>query len=190
MRAFLRQEGFAVALLDSEEKAVIRHLVEDVQRLLEADEVHRRGGEPTDPVILRLLPNAAPTESEVAAEFRRLAEHDLRSVKLENLRGVVIELECEGPEWVVPLDRAMATAAALTDVRLVLASRLGLGADDDADLLEGELEMAEGLLEHGLPEGLDLDHQRLWQATVYQALTWLQDSLVACLMSEKGGDDE
>jgi hypothetical protein len=90
----------------------------------------------------------------------------------------------------VPLDDGLSTAAALTDVRLVLADRLGLRTDEDADLLRGELELAQGLLMDGLPEGLGVDQERLWLATVYQALTWLQDSLVACLMDKEGGNHE
>jgi hypothetical protein len=190
VRAFVGRGDTAVAKLDANERAVVSRLVAEVGALLGEDAAEGGQVEPSDPALLRLLPNASPTDPEVADEFRRLTESDLRALKASRLRKIEEDLGGEGSEWVVPIGDAMSTAAALTDVRLVVASRLGLETDEDADLLKDELEMTEGLLEHGLPEGLDVDHERLWLATMYQALTWLQDSLVACVMNREGGSDE
>jgi hypothetical protein len=190
VRAFIRRGDMAVARLDADERAVIARLVADVELLLGADTVEERFVEPDDPALLRLFPNASPTNPEVADEFRRLTESDLRALKESRLNKFQEDLGGEGPEWAVPLGEAMSTAAALTDVRLVLATRLGLKTDEDADLLRNELDIAQGLLEHGVPEGLDVDHERIWLVTMYQALTWLQDSLIACVLDQEGGGDE
>ena len=97
--------------------------------------------DPEDPAVLRILPNAAPTDREVADEFRRLTEPELRATKVDRLRVMWQALSEDGPEWEVPGNEAMATAAALTDVRLVLAARLGIDTDDDAEALHRELEI-------------------------------------------------
>lgn len=189
MRAFRRRGGDAVAVLDSHERAVISTVVAEVADLLGRDADEDPSPE-ADPALERLFPNAAPSDPAVSEEFRRLTGTDLRTLKAERLREIRDALLSDRPEWTVPLEDGLATAAALTDVRLVIATRLGLKTDEDATLLAKELDVTQGLLAEDLPEGLGIDHERLWFGVVYQALTWLQDSLIACLMDEKGGDDE
>jgi len=189
MKAFLRRGKNAVALLDRHERAVLSAAFEEVAELLDESPNVPTPSE-ADPALLRLLPDAAPSDPEVSEEFRRLTEADLRTHKTDRLKSVHDALSEDRPEWTVPLDEGLSTAAALTDVRLVIAARLGLETDEDAALLAGELDVAKGLLEGDLPEGLGIDHKRIWLASVYQALTWLQDSLIACLMDKKGGRDE
>jgi len=189
MKAFQRRGKDAVASLDRHERAVLSAAFEEVAELLD-DSSSAPSPSDVDPALLRLLPDAAPSDPEVSDEFRRLTEEDLRTHKSDRLKSVHDALAGEGQEWVVSLDEGLSTAAALTDVRLVIAARLGLETDEDATLLSGELEVAAGLLEGDLPEGLGLDHKRIWLASVYQALTWLQDSLIACLMDKKGRRDE
>ncbi len=157
MRAFRRRGAVAVAELDHDERTVVARIVADVGLLLggevfgmerapwETDapkdllehfanfEAHL--AEPDDPAILRLLPNAAPTDREASEEFRRYTEPDLRALKIARLRTLWSQLSEDGPAWEVAEDEAMDTAAALTDVRLVLASRLGLETDEDAERL-------------------------------------------------------
>jgi hypothetical protein len=212
VRPFQRRGDVAVAVLDDDERTVIARVVADVGLLLDAEpfgmeravpdtsapndvlaylaSLENHLAEPDDPALLRLLPNAAPTDREVADEFRRLTESDLRSLKTSRLRRVWEDLSRDDPEWTVPLDHALGVAAALTDLRLVIASRLGLVTDEDADLLRDELEIASGALDNGAPEGLEVDRERVWLGMLYQALTWLQDSLIACVVDQKGGDDE
>ena len=60
---------------------------------------------------------------------------------------------------------------ALTDVRLTLGSRLGID-DDDVDIEE---ELDEAILK-------DPTSARVGQLSVYQYLTYLQESLVGALM--------
>ncbi|MCJ7827367.1 MAG: DUF2017 domain-containing protein [Demequinaceae bacterium] len=175
MRAFQRRGRKAVARLDADERAAIATLIAEVRALVGAAPLAIGEAGPQEAAVLRLFPDAVPTDPGISEEFRRLTESDLRSLKSGRLDAMLEDLGREEAEWVISLDDALSVAAALTDVRLVVATRLGLKTDEDADLLRGELDMAQGLLEEGLPEGLGVDQERLWFATVYQALTWLQD---------------
>ena len=207
MKAFRGRRGVAVAELDPEERAVVARIVADVGLLLGGEvfgmedaawasetpedlleyltnlEAHL--AEPDDPAILRLLPNAAPTDREVADEFRRYTEPDLRALKVARLRRLWSQLSEDGPRWEVARDDAMETAAALTDVRLVLASRLAVETDADAERLHAEV----GLAQEAAADGIDPDRERIWLGMLYEALTWLQDSLVAFVMGEEGEDE-
>jgi len=206
MKGFRSQGGDAVAELDDEERLVVARIVADVALLLGADAFgegydepapasdsddpfeYLRGfedsiREPSDPAILRLLPNAAPTDREIADEFRRLTDGELRATKTRRLRRIWDQLSSGSngggaDDWVVPADEALATAAALTDVRLVLASRLGLVTDDDAERLHVEIDLAAHALDGDDETALPVDHERVWLGMLYQALTWLQESLV------------
>lgn len=207
MKAFVPVSGggAAVAELDLEERMVVARIVADVGLLLTGetfgmetpshDEVedelfrHLRGLEealqdPHDPAVLRLLPNAAPTDREVADEFRRLTEGDLRDLKVKRLRRMWEQLSEDGPEWVVDGEEALSTAGALTDVRLVLASRLGLVTDEDAERLHAEIELATYAMEADGDDDLPINPERVWLGMLYQALTWLQESLVGFLTGD------
>ncbi|MGC4174255.1 DUF2017 family protein [Demequina sp.] len=218
MRGFRADGAVAIAELDDEERLVVARIVADVALLLGAEPFgsdhpgdsspadididdpfeHLRGleesiKEPSDPAILRLLPNAAPTDREAADEFRRLTDGELRATKIRRLRRIWEQLSfgsngASDEEWVVNEDEAFATAAALTDVRLVLASRLGLTTDDDADRLHQEIDLATHALETDEEEVLPIDHERVWLGMLYQALTWLQETLVEYVARPKETD--
>lgn len=196
----------AVAELDAEERAVIARVIADVGLLLggESFGMERRDAvdddenelfrylqglesalsDPDDPAVLRVLPNAAPDDREVAAEFRRLTEPELRATKVDRLRVIWTALSEDGPEWEVPAADALATAAALTDVRLVLASRLGIETDEDAAALHHEVELAHHAVETGAAGELSIDPERVWLGMLYQALSWLQESLMSYVMRD------
>jgi hypothetical protein len=202
VKGFTADGDAAVAVLDDEERLVVARIVADVALLLGADAFgeghethpaqasdiddpfeHLRGleesiREPSDPAILRLLPNAAPADREVADEFRRLTDGELRATKIRRLRRIWDQLSDDGDDWIVAHEEALPTAAALTDVRLVLASRLGLHTDDDADRLHHEIDLASHALETDDEGALPVDHERVWLGMLYQALTWLQETLV------------
>lgn len=209
MKGFVDRDGVAVAELDDEERTVVARIVADVGLLLGgeqfgmdspvdrdagADDAHEllrhlRGleeslSEPDDPAILRLLPSASIDDRAVSDEFRRLTEGDLRDLKVARLREMWEQLSEDGPQWTVPLDQAMATAGALTDIRLVLASRLGLETDEDAERLHGEIDLASHALATDTDNDLGLDPERIWLGMLYQALTWLQESLVQCVIQD------
>jgi hypothetical protein len=96
---------------------------------------------PEDPVLARLFPNAYVDDEESAGEFRRFTESGLRNRKVANASVIVDTLDDAGlPEEAddditidVELDQASATAwmTALTDIRLALATRLGVEEDDE-----------------------------------------------------------
>ena len=94
--------------------------------------------EPQDPALLRLLPPAHVSDDVAAAEFRRFTERSLREGKVRDARSVVTQLEAARDEDIgeleFELDAAQARAwmRCLTDLRLTLAVRLGVTADDEA----------------------------------------------------------
>src|SRR5690606_14073696 len=132
------------AHLAAEERAALADLVDDVAALLDEgrpaaeDLPGLRIGTgpvepPRDPAVRRLLPDASRADPDVAAEFRRLTEDDLRTTKLDQLGLLRRALTAEGPDLVVRAADAPRVAAALTDVRLVVAERLGVRTEEDAD---------------------------------------------------------
>jgi len=142
---------------------------------------------PDDAAVRRLLPDASRTEPSVSAEFRRLTEDDLRRVKTARLTALWDALTT-GPAdgWphgalVVHPDAGADLAATITDLRLVLADRLGLDDDEASEALYADLE-------RGLP---DDDAQpdppadvRRYLGSIYAALSWLQESLLDVLLDE------
>lgn len=210
MRGFESEGDVLVAVLDDEERTVIARIVADVGLLLgdvrfdlegDAEEgfgddeaalfagLSDLGGTPTrprDPAVLRLLPTAAPDDAEVSDEFRRLTEGDLRALKVDRLRTMWRQLSEGEQDWRLTPADAMPTAAALTDVRLVLATRLGLDSDADVDRLHEEIDAGVRALD--ADEEADVDHERVWLGMLYQALSWLQETLVACLAAGQGDD--
>jgi hypothetical protein len=98
--------------------------------------------EPEDPVLARLFPTAYPHDEEAAGEFRRFTEGALRDHKaaaashvIETLEeaGLPPELDEDGLVVDVELDRsgAITWLQAFTDVRLALATRLGIEEGDE-----------------------------------------------------------
>lgn len=96
---------------------------------------------PEDPALQRLLPDAHRDDAEVAAEFRRFTERGLREGKIDDAIIVLRSLGADGselsgdPDHTVEfeLDRAEVRSwlRCLTDLRLTLAARLGVTADDE-----------------------------------------------------------
>ncbi len=120
-----------------------------------------------DAALGRLLPDAYPTDREASAEFRRFTAAGLAEKKVRNASVVAsdlvgacasassFEVSLEGPS-------VQAWLRSLTDVRLVLANRLGIETDDDVDT-----------------EYTDDREQML--ADVYDWLGWVQGSLIEAL---------
>jgi hypothetical protein len=90
------------------------------------------GGEApsSDPAIARLLPNAYLDDEAASQEFRYLTEHSLVNRKIANARVFMLTLDGGGD---VELDAASQQAwlRTLADIRLIIASRLGIEHDDD-----------------------------------------------------------
>lgn len=185
--------GRLVTALADEERAVLLDVVDGVIELLGGGDVlavpsagaHpldalRLAPEavdpPTDPAVRRLLPDASRADAEVSAEFRRLTEADLRTAKVAGLGLFRDALERAQPTLVVSLRDGGRVAAALTDVRLVLSERLGVRTDADAEALYRSATGADG----GAGEEASA---RRFLATVYVALSMLQESLVEELLA-------
>lgn len=136
---------------------------------------------PTDAAVHRLLPDGSRGDAEIAAEFRRLTEDELRSTKVGNLlRLRTLMLDGPSDRVVVSPGEAAAAAAAMTDLRLVVAERLGVLTEEDADDV---YRLATGTQE----EGHDLGRQFL--AVVSVMLGVLQDSLVELMLAAMPDDD-
>jgi hypothetical protein len=129
---------------------------------------------PEDPVLARLLPDAYADE-EAAGEFRRYTERGLRDQKAEQGRQVISDLEQAGLaaevdpddepiELDLAADRSGAWLRCLTDVRLALATRLGV-EEDDEDYWDSLAE----------------DDPRAYMHDVYDWLGYVQETLVQAL---------
>ena len=133
--------------------------------------------EPDDPVLLRLFPNAYADDEEAASEFRRFTEGALRDGKAE-AAGTIIDgleeaglpqlLEEDGLMIDVELDQAAALSwlRSFTDLRLALATRLGIEEDDEDYWLS-------------LPD----EDPRSQAHDIYEWVGYLQETLVEALAS-------
>jgi hypothetical protein len=151
---------------------------------------------PADPALARLLPDGHRDDPEASAEFRRYTEVGLRQRKrtgLETARrtlgrsGVLLLDDSEAQAWVV----------ALTDVRLVLAERMGLRTDDDHERLMDQVmdaidarDEVDTVDDVGDRPSSDLGGDPASDMvalevmlSLYDFLTWLQETLVAALVA-------
>ena len=131
--------------------------------------------EPDDPVLARLFPTAYPDDDEAAGEFRRFTEGGLRDSKAKAAALVIDTLEKAGlpPELTedglhidVELDAndAVTWMRSFTDIRLALATRLGIEEGDDDYWLS-------------LPD----DDPRTHVHDIYDWVGYLQETLVQSL---------
>lgn len=125
-----------------------------------------------DPALERLLPAGNRADDQASAEFRRLTEHGLRTRKARHLESAIRSLRAPGSGVELDERTAIDMVIALTDVRLVLGERLGLREDADVDRLEEEL--AE----------MDPDDPRAHAMSVYDFLTWLQETLAGAMLPD------
>ena len=131
--------------------------------------------EPEDPVLARLFPTAYPTDEEAASEFRRFTEGGLRDGKANAAITIIDGLEEAGlpPELTedglmidVELDAPTAETwmRSFTDLRLALATRLGV-EEGDEDYW------------HSLPD----DDPTAQAHDIYEWVGYLQETLVMAL---------
>lgn len=158
MRGFKRSADGYRAVIGIEERAVLAAVAMDVARLLSENDptaghepavepdgsgwsgivlpTLTDGAPPMDPAVRRLLPDASRSDPEVAAEFRRLTQDELRRSKHRRLLALARTFGARGDELVVLTDEVDDFLAACTDVRLVLGERLGIRTDADAAALD------------------------------------------------------
>ena len=86
-----------------------------------------------DPALGRLFPNAYPDDDEAAAEFRRYTRDGLIERKTANsgLISAALMASSGDERLTVARDDAEHWLPALTDLRLVLAERLGIHRDGE-----------------------------------------------------------
>ena len=127
--------------------------------------------EPDDPVLRRLFPTAYTDDAEAAGDFRRFTEGGLREGKAVAAAQVVDDLEEAGlpvePEDGLFIDVELDEAAAMTwmrsftDMRLAIATRLGVEDGDE-----------------GVWASLPDDDPRAQVHDIYDWLGFLQETLV------------
>ena len=185
-----RRSGLIIANFAGFEADLLRSLASQLVELLRNEAaVPREGGdpfeammdfsgptqEPDDPVLARLFPTAYRDDEEAAAEFRRFTEGALRDSKaagavaiIDGLEeaGLPTELDRDGLMIDVELEPAQAEVwlRSFTDLRLALATRLGVEEDDDERWA-------------ALPD----DDPRGQAHDIYQWVGYLQETLVEAL---------
>jgi len=185
-----RRGGGTVATFTGFEADLLRSLASQLVELLRNEVAAPKSGddpleelldfsgpttEPEDPVLARLFPTAYPHDEEAAGEFRRFTEGTLRDHKAQNAgevietleeAGLPPELDEEGLVIDVDLDHAEAVTwmKSFTDVRLALATRLGIEEDDEDYWLS-------------LPD----EDPRAHVYDIYQWVGYLQETLVDAL---------
>ena len=154
------------------EAAVPRHDIDPFEAMLDFSGPTT---EPDDPVLARLFPTAYHDDDEAAAEFRRYTESSLRDGKAAGAASVIdtleeaglpTELTEEGLVIDVEIDQPTAETwlRTFTDLRLALATRLGIEEDDEDYWLS-------------LPD----DDPRSQAYDIYHWLGLLQETLVDAL---------
>jgi hypothetical protein len=136
-------------------------VVDPLETLTGLTDAHQSGTTPEDPVLARLLPDAYADDAERAAEFRRYTEDELRTAKRAQAHAALESLPEKGGRVVLDEGLTEAWLGALNDVRLALATRLGVTEDSHTEL-----------------EGMDPTTRRARELTVYLWLGYLQETLV------------
>jgi Domain of unknown function (DUF2017) len=190
MSGFLPRGGGVMATFSGFEADLLRSLASQLVELLRNEAAAPSTGTdpleamldftgpttaPDDPVLARLFPTAYPDDEEAAGEFRRFTEGTLRDGKARNAALVIDQLEEAGLPaeldedglWIdVELTTSQANAwmRSFTDIRLALATRLGV-EEGDEDFWQS------------LPD----DDPRTHVHDIYEWVGYLQETLVAAL---------
>lgn len=165
MRAFTPTgDGSVTAELEPSEAALISQLAGQIADLLAPSETPS-----ADPAMMRLLPDAYSADPDAAAEFRRFTAAELSERKVRNAATVMSDLVEAATaevafEIVLDAESVQAWVRSLTDIRLVLAVRLGITDDSDAG-----------------GDGDSGDEELLVHGEVYDWLGWIQNSLITTL---------
>ncbi|WP_269937022.1 DUF2017 domain-containing protein [Arthrobacter sp. HY1533] len=173
--------------LESAERDLLRKLFSDIISMLEPDSPAHEDplaaligldmdvSVPSDPALLRLLPDAVKDDAAASLEFRQLTERSLREGKIGALRAASLGLESD--KLVLDAEAARHWAMALNDVRLVLAERLDIRSEEDADKV------------HEVQDWDQAEDVDSYLSLVYNFVTWLQESLVQAMLSSLARKD-
>lgn len=185
MRIAPNSSAFARLQFDDTEQQILTRVVDDTITLLasrsdgeSSDPLAKLVGiedleRPSDPALLRLLPDSDSENPEASAEFRRYTENDIREGKIANLRTILFTLSRTSPV-IIGRDEAHAWMIGLNDVRLVITSRLGIVTEEDMqELYDSEDEIGD-------------DQAAL--LSIYDFLSWAQERFTQLFMDELDGD--
>ena len=179
-KAFSAGRRGITGFLEGPERDLIRKLFADIITMLEpetpasSDPLAALIGldmdvrVPTDPALLRLLPDAVKNDDDSALEFRQLTERSLRETKIGALRAASLGLESD--KLVLDPEQAKLWSMALNDVRLVLAERLAIRDEGDAERV------------HLVQDWGEADDVESYLSLVYNFVSWLQESLVQAML--------
>jgi hypothetical protein len=152
-----RRSGHLIATFSGFEADLLRSLASQLVELLRNEAAVPRDdldpfealmdfsgptNEPEDPVLQRLFPTAYQDDEQAAAEFRRFTEGTLRDGKSRSAEAIIDALEEAGlpPELTedglvidveLTPDQGESWLRSFTDVRLALATRLGVEEGDE-----------------------------------------------------------
>jgi hypothetical protein len=145
-------DGRFALLLETRERRVLASLVDELRQAT------ANGPDLADPAFARLYPDARPDDPVASAAFADLTRADLEQGRRQALETVAATLDASS------LDGAEAAAwlGVCNDLRLVLATRLGITGD-------GQL------------EDPDQDDPDAWVVAVFHYLGWLVSAFVDAL---------
>jgi hypothetical protein len=120
-----RRRGEVLVSLDQVERELLTSLTTQYEDVLHDDE-----GD--DPAHDRLFPSAYRDDAEADAEFRRYTTEGLVDRKSANAGRIAASIAAAADgRMTLDAEAVGAWLPALTDLRLVIAERLGIRADDD-----------------------------------------------------------
>lgn len=133
--------------------------------------------DPDDPALLAILPRSIHSSDAVGAldgaddTMRARTEPGLVRSKREGLQWLARAVMKD--PFLIPAEKAGQAASTLNVMRLVLAARLGIENQEDADRVQDAME-------HGVSDDPDQG-----MAVLYGFTSWLQDSLMHALLRGK-----
>ncbi|MEJ1229454.1 MAG: DUF2017 family protein [Galbitalea sp.] len=141
MKGFRATRSGISATFDAQEAGLLADLATQVATLITG-----RGDGAGDPVLRRLFPAAYRDDEQNAEEFRRFTEEELADDKVGNALSIASTLTTPARDGAkddrvrVTLDDAAAFAwlRSLTDIRLALATRLGIETEESVPPTDDE----------------------------------------------------
>jgi len=119
-----------------------------------------------DPALDRLFPNAYPDDDSASSEFRRYTQADQAAAKVDAAQIVAADVADADDGWVtVPAAHIDAWLITLTNLRLVLAARLDIKDELDAQRLSG----------------ISSRHPQAPVVAVFDWCGWMLESVLDCL---------
>jgi len=120
-----RRGGGASVSLTPSERELLARLLDQFGGVLEGDEL-------ADPAVARLFPAGYRDDADAADEFRRYTRGSLLARKSANADAVSAAIISGADPIVLTSEAAAPWLPLLTDLRLVIAERLGIRTEEDS----------------------------------------------------------